>query len=113
MNFYNRITGQTVTPEPWQLELKVGDHYIIKQPKFWVGDEVGIAPTCYGEIITNTPEEDEPPYPNGFFLVRAFSQWCPEGELGMFCIIEATRQITKEKFEQARLQGWPTEDPNA
>ncbi|MCB0190597.1 MAG: hypothetical protein KDJ65_01490 [Anaerolineae bacterium] len=107
MKFTNLITGQQVTAKDWQLALKPGDYYLIKSP--YVGDQNYTGPTIYGEIITNTPEEGEPPYEEGFFLVRGYSQWCPDGELGMFSIVDATRQITKEEFELARQQGWPKE----
>lgn len=106
--FYNQITGQAVEPTDWQLQLKPGDYYLIDRPTIMMGDETHTGPNCYGHIIGNTPDPDEPAYPEGFFLVRAYSQWCPKGELGLFCIVEATRQLTEAEFEAFRAQGWPT-----
>lgn len=106
MQFYNMVTGQTIEATEWQMALKVGDFY---------ANEAGIVayldadseeaevldtpPAIYGEIL----EADEP----GYFWVRAYSQWCPEGEFGSFNICEATRQLTKEGFEEARQNDWP------
>jgi hypothetical protein len=116
MKFKNAITGQIVEAQNWQLKLKAGDYYMIKQPPIFTQNEKGQweehrGPTIYGEIITNEPEEDEPPYQPGFFLVRGYSQWAPTGELGEFCIIDATYPLTKEQFDAARAAGWPIHLP--
>lgn len=106
MKFQNIITGQWIEATDWQLALKAGDFYCIEQPQLYAGGETSAGPTIYGQIITNTPEDDEPLYRPGFFLVRGFSQWCPKGELGEFCIADATRQLSHEEFERARAAGW-------
>lgn len=112
MKFRNTITGELIKAAPWQLALKAGDYYCIDAPTVMMQNETGDfdhfpAPTVYGEIITSQAEEDEPPYRPGRFLVRGFSQWSPEGELGEFCIVDATRQLTQAEFEEARASGWP------
>lgn len=97
MKFTHILTGQEVEATTWQMALKAGDYYCI---------EGELMPTVYGHIITNEAEEGEPPYRPGFFLVRGYSEWCPQGELGMFCIVDATRPLSPEEFAQARANGW-------
>lgn len=111
LSFFNQFTGQTVTPSPRQLALKPGDYYAITRPTVALVDALGLAeiydnvPTVYGHIITNEPQP-------GYFLVRGFSQWCPDGELGTFNICEATTHpLTPQQFEAARAAGWPKEIP--
>ncbi|GIK36603.1 MAG: hypothetical protein BroJett011_04360 [Chloroflexota bacterium] len=118
LTFFNALTGQTVTAQDWQLQLKPGDYYAIERPTAATVDAKGRVnyfddvPTVYGQIITNIAEKDEPAYKFGHFLVRGFSQWCPEGELGLFNICEATRQLTEAQFNAARAAGWPQEVPD-
>jgi hypothetical protein len=105
MEFYNFVTGQTVTAQPWQLELKPGDYYCIETPGAAFIDEVGVqdlgdVPTVYGRIERADDEES-------FFLVRAYSQACPDGETGLMSACEPTRKLTEAEFEAARLAGWP------
>lgn len=88
MEFYNMVTGETVRPTDWQLQLKVGDFYANEAGVAAYADSEGVKvigrpPTIYGEIL----EAAEP----GFFRVKAYSVWCPEGEGGLFNICEATR----------------------
>lgn len=117
MKFKNTITGEWVEATDWQLALKAGDYYCIAQPLVTMPNEsdgwdVTLGPTVYGQIITNEPEREEPAYLPGYFLVRTFSQWCPEGEMGGFCIVDATRQLTPAEFEHARSEGWPGDPPS-
>ena len=100
MNFYNQFTGETVTPTAWQQALKAGDYYIVEHPVFQVDAQVLPAPTVYGRIRSN--EGCEP----GFFVVKAYSQLCPDGETGLMCICEPTRLLTRQEFERARKQNW-------
>lgn len=104
MKFFNIVTGQYIEPTDWQLQLKVGDYYINEQATAGMLTSETLTiyndmPNVYGQIV----EADEP----GYFLVRAYSQWCPEGELGMFNICDATRKLTPQEFEQARANDWP------
>lgn len=101
MQFHHLITGEIIEPEEWQLQLKVGDHYRIDRPYAMVGDTTYDMPTIYGRI-----ESDED-CPSGFFYVRAFSQYCPHGELGLMCLVEPSCLITEEEFYRARAEGWP------
>jgi len=104
MQFRHMITGQPITPSDWQRALTIGDYYQIDNSVAAVGDEDTFTtydiPTIYGQI-----ESDEA-CPPGFFWVKAYSTDCPRGETGSFNICEATRQITKEEFEQARQRKW-------
>ncbi|MCB0207693.1 MAG: hypothetical protein KDJ52_00095 [Anaerolineae bacterium] len=119
MHFINRITGQTVTPEPWQLALKIGDYYINEYATLIVGEAVfDRIPNIYGQLVDqedavssiydpimgNPIDNSET---NGFFWAKTYSQWFPDGELRGFNICEATRQLTAEEFDQARENGWP------
>ena len=102
MKLMHFLTGQTVNPEPWQEALKVGDFYVIENPTLWAGGEFFPAlPPVYGRILGD--EECEP----GFFWAEAFSQVCPEGEVGLFCIVEASRQLPEAEFLAAQEMGWP------
>lgn len=102
MQFVNILTGKTMTPEPWQLELKVGDFYINEKAVAALGEDIFYStPNIYGQIVS---DEDCRP---GYFWVRGYSEWCPEGELGGFNICEATRKLTEDEFNQARENGWP------
>lgn len=107
MKFINKITNQTVEAQPWQTKLKPGDYYLIKAPIIYLEGETFTGPTIYGQIL---PSHEETYLPAGFHTVRGYSQWAPEGELGLFCIVDASRQLTQDEFEQARAQGWPAEE---
>ncbi len=107
MQFTNLFTGQTITPQLWQEELRPGDHYVIEKPGMgllgldgieWINviDDVHI----HGELL------DAEGCDEGFFNVRAYSPLCPDGEEGIVCIAEITRKISREEFETARRQGW-------
>ena len=99
--FHNQITGETLVAADWQQALKVGDYYIIEHPVFMVDGMSLPAPTVYGRIASNAGCEP------GFFLVEAHSQLCPEGETGLMCICEPTRQLTRQEFESAMKKNWP------
>ena len=66
------VTGQTITADDWQLDLKPGDYYIIEQPVIYVGSKTIPMPNVYGEIL-----EVEA---NGFCRVKAYSIFSPDGE---------------------------------
>ena len=96
MKFMHLLTGQPVETEPWQDALKVRDFYAIENPTLWAGGEfIPTLPPVYGHILSN--EDCEP----GFFWAEAYSQVCPEGEVGLFCIVEATRLLTEDEFHAA------------
>jgi len=101
MQLYHMLTGQTVETAPWQEALKVGDFYLIEKPSLWAGAAFfPDLPPVYGHILSD--EDCEP----GFFWAEAFSQMCPEGEMGEFCIVEASQQLTQEEFQAAQDNGW-------
>lgn len=79
LTFLNMVTGESVTAQPWQEALAVGDHYFIASD-----------PVVIGEIL----EADDP----GFFWVRGYSLACPDGEVGLFCVADATAKISAEVF---------------
>ncbi len=87
MRFHNMLTGEWQEPAEWQVALKVGDYYRIAH--------YGI----YGQLIEATQNE-------GFFWAKGYSISCPEGETGMFCVLDATHPCTQEEFEQAKQRNW-------
>lgn len=101
MKLYNSVISDWVEPEPWQLDLKIGDCYAIYPNKIVLGKEYVPAPTVYGRIKGN--ESCNP----GYFIVLAYSQWAPQGEVSDFCICNATHLLTEEQFIQAKKVGWP------
>ncbi len=94
MQFYNRITDQTVSLLPWQKRLKPGDYYVIENHSI---DEVRV----HGQIL-DTRKNCE----SGFFNVRAYSAMYHDSEVGFMCIMEVTRTISRDEFEAARREGW-------
>jgi hypothetical protein len=90
MRFYSMLTRDWVEASQWQADLKVGDYY--KTVHYGI----------YGQILEATRD-------SGFFIVKAYSVACPEGERGMFCVMDATNQITQDEFEQAKQRGWREE----
>jgi hypothetical protein len=61
----------------------------------------------YGEILE--PEEDV--YKDelaGYRLANAYSEACPEGEVGDMHISTVAAVLTKEEFEWAKSKGWPS-----
>lgn len=84
LRFTNMLTGQSVVATDWQAALHVGDCYVIEQ------DDL----TIYGEITEATDDA-------GFFWARGYSLVCPDGELGLLCVADATRQITRAEFDAA------------
>lgn len=94
MKFINQLTGEWKIPEKWQIDLEVGDYYVNERPICWAGEYLTICPTIYGKL----ENKDETP---GYFWATAYSAWCPFGEYGLVTIVEPTKKITQEEFEQA------------
>lgn len=96
MRFIDQSTGQPVETAPWQDALQVGDFYLIENPVIGVDEKTfSDLPPIYGQILS--AEDCEP----GFFWVEAYNLFCLEGETGLFCIAEATRQLTEDEFYAA------------
>ena len=92
--YYNFLTGAQVTPDDWQMKIKKGNYYEIVTENL---------PIIYGVILETAREK-------GYFRVRAYSKWCPDGEEGILCVVEPTRILTRQEFERARTQRWKTEE---
>jgi len=101
MKLWNFIANEWVEPTMWQKGLKIGDLYAIHPNRIVLGKQYVPAPTVYGRITGD--EMCEP----GFFIVLAYSQLSPQGEVGEFCICEATHQLTEEQFKRAQSAAWP------
>jgi hypothetical protein len=107
--FKNRITGEENSPQEWQAALHPGDCYVIECPIGYINTTSFHQPTIYGEIIgTDDPHDlwflSQRP---GYRLVKGYSLNCEDGESGLMCIVDPTRLLTREEFEEARQQGWP------
>jgi hypothetical protein len=111
--FKNRITGEENSPQEWQAALQPGDCYIIECPVGYIDTNPFHQPTIYGEIIGTDDPHDSwvlSQHP-GYRLVRGYSVCCEDGESGLMCIVDPTRLLTREEFEEARQQGWPNLNP--
>lgn len=105
MKFQNMLTGKWKEAEAWQEALKPGDYFVNEQPIAGIIPEQGQItmfnglPTIYAKIerLLRTP---------GMLWCTAYSEWEPRGEQGTQCIVDATRQITKEEFEEAQARGF-------
>lgn len=91
-SYYNRMTGAHVYPYDWQLKLQKGCYFRI------VSEYI---PTIYGVIL-------EPLREKGFFVVRAYSERCLGGNKAILCVVEPTRILTEQEFEEAKARHWKT-----
>jgi hypothetical protein len=91
-SYHNYYTGVRVHPYKWQLKLQKGCYYRIVTE---------CNPTVYGEILEALREV-------GYYHVRAYSEWCLDGEEGPLRIVEPTRILTQKEFEEARARRWKT-----
>jgi len=108
MKFQNMITGAEVEAQPWQMALKPGDCYVNESPIAGIIDSDGrkelfstprqaaAVPTIYCQVLSEA--RDVGP---GFLWVKAYSEFEPRGERGLNCIVDGTRLISREEFEQA------------
>ncbi len=90
--YYNHYTGALVYPYDWQLKIQKGDYFRIVSEYY---------PTVYGEIL-------DPLREIGYYRVRVYSEWCLDGEEGTLRIVEPTRILTQQEFEEARALRWKT-----
>jgi hypothetical protein len=91
--YFTSITGEQVEAQPWQRALMPGDCYLL--------DYSNPATTIYCQVLSRAAEVGE-----GFLWVMAYSERLPGGERGVNCIVDGTRPITPQEFEQARERGW-------
>ena len=82
----------------------------IKPGNFFARNYEGIV--IYGEVVESPYEEDQElykqPHMLNYRLTNCFSVLCPEGELGDTHVSEMHMVLTKEQFEQARKDNWPS-----
>lgn len=91
-SYHNDYTGAQVHPYKWQLKLHKGCYYRIVTEYH---------PTVYGQILETLSEK-------GFFLVLAYSESLPDGHKVVQCIVDPTRILTQQEFEEARARHWKT-----
>jgi len=102
MKFQNMLTLEDVEAQDWQLALKPGDCYVNESPVAGIihndgrREQLRNMPKIYCLVLSEAREVGP-----GFLWVRAFSAFEPGGERGLNCIVDATRPITREEFQQA------------
>lgn len=88
----------------WEQNLQGGDFFV-------ESTDYGL---MYGEVfISRDPEDKEiekRSRENGYIFSRVFSSLCPQGELGSVHISRIFYKITKEGFDQAKKQGFPSDN---
>lgn len=90
---FDTVTGEQVEAQPWQRALTPGDCYLLE-----VSDP---ATKIYCQVLSRARDVGE-----GFLWVMAYSEQLPGGERGIHCIVDGTRPITLQEFEEARGRGW-------
>lgn len=81
--------------QPWQIKVKPGDLFVRNTPYGF---------RIYGKIL---PEEE--PRQLGVQLYRlceAYSQTCPNGEVGDIHVSTIERLLTQEEFDAVQARGW-------
>lgn len=95
--------------QPWQAELKPGDHFIRLIPL----EDGPVA--VYGEVVEpDYDDEDGPnlydqPHMKNVRFTRCFSMMCPGGELGDTHVATMGRKLSKVQFNLAAKMGWPSD----
>ncbi|MCL4272057.1 MAG: hypothetical protein KJZ72_21045 [Anaerolineales bacterium] len=92
ISYHNYYTGARVYPYDWQLKLQKGSYFRIVTEYY---------PTVYGVILETLSEK-------GYFRVQAYSERIPYGHKAILCIVEPTRILTQQEFEEARTRHWNT-----
>ena len=77
-------------PYGWQLKIQKGDYFRVVTEDY---------PTVYGQIL-------EPLREIGYYKVKAYSKRYPYGHKSVLCIVEPTRILTMQEFEEARARRW-------
>lgn len=100
----------------WQAALKPGDFFIrtvedipifcrVLDPAIPVSDKENMSEEDLAEIAADALWYNEPHMRN-FRFCHAYSQFCPEGELGDVHVSTALLQIDEEMFLRAKALGW-------
>ena len=93
--YYNFFTGAMVYPYDWQWKLRKGDYFRILSEHIVA---------VYGEVLETLPQK-------GYFRVKAYSVRIPNGHKAVLCVVDPTRILTRQEFEEAKARGWrPRED---
>lgn len=100
----------------WQTQLKPGDFFIravgdisifckVLDPSVPAFDDVSMSEEDLAEIEADALWYNEP-HMQKFRFCHAYSQFCPEGELGDVHVSTALLQIDEEMFLRAKALGW-------
>jgi hypothetical protein len=85
--------------QPWQRAIKEGDKIV------QVTDHpTGGLMTVYAEVLP-TPEDRDPKSNN--LVVRAYSNLCPEGEVGLIHRALFAAQVSNIEWDIFKFLGWP------
>lgn len=100
---------------PWQYALKPGDLFVRSAGGVAIYCEVldPALPVDKGQHSQEDLDELKEsaawynePHMKAFRFCRAFSVYCPRGELGDVHVSTASAKITPEHFESAKARGW-------
>jgi hypothetical protein len=80
--------------QEWQKALKKGDYY---------RQETEYGFDIFGVVLKNAYKQMNL---RNYRFVKAYSEACPEGEMGDLHVSSISEIISKERFEQARENGW-------
>lgn len=96
------LTGEWKESQPWQDKLQPGDFVVVEMPLSGMIDATGntqlFDTSKWPKVYCRIDREAHAP---GFVWVTAYSSGETRGEAGVQCILDFTRQITKEEFEKA------------
>jgi len=80
--------------QDWQRAIRKGDYY---------RQETEYGFDAYGKVLKNAYREKNL---RNYRFVKAYSEACPEGELGDLHVSSVSEIITKEQFEKVRQNDW-------
>lgn len=94
---FQTVTLEWVEAHAWQMALQPGDCYVSEpSAALRASDQPSALPKIYCMVLSRALEVGD-----GFLWVMAYSEQLPDGERGLNCIVDGTRPITREEFEQA------------
>lgn len=114
----NRI-GADLRREPWQKELKIGDHVLRYEPSCDIFIYTRLRDPVEDDRACGSTEEElegiarlyASPHMEGFRAGLHFSAIVPEGELGDLHVSTVLCKISQAQFDAARAAGWPEKGP--
>lgn len=108
----DRVAADALT-QPWQESLAPGDFFLRVAQEVPIFCEV-LDPGAVSPGATEDERQDaqeaaawyQDPAMRGYRFCRAFSRYCPQGELGDVHVSMATLKVDKETFDRAKAANW-------